>query len=106
MRPAAARQAAAAALMLAASGMLGGCSTLAPYETVPLPPKPKATDAAIPRVGICYDFLASSAAKVAAAGQDACGPGTAAKRIDTDYSLMNCPLLLPGRATFACTPKK
>ena len=83
---------------------LGGCTTLAPYETIPLLPGGDSR----PRVGICFGGWHSSPEEVSAAAQDACGPGTTAKREDTDYglaALQVCPALLPGRATFVCTKK-
>lgn len=93
----------AALLVLAAE--LAGCSVLTPYPTYPQQPAAGVKDAG-PRVAICYDALASSRATVQQAAQDECGPGTLAARIDTDWVLDFCPLLLPARATFVCHPKK
>ena len=95
----------AAVLLLAASAMLNGCSALDPYPTYPLQPAAGSKDAG-PRVAICYDALASSRATVQKAAQDECAPNTVANRIDTDWKLDYCPLLLPARATYICSPKK
>lgn len=83
---------------------LGACTTIAPYETIPLRP---AGDSR-PRVGICFGGWHSSPEEVLAAAQEVCAPGTTAVREDTDYglaSLQVCPTLLPGRATFICAKK-
>jgi hypothetical protein len=95
----------AAALILAASAGLAGCSALAPYPTYPQQPAAGVTDPG-PRVAICYDLLKSSRAEVQKTAQDECAPNTLATRVDTDWKLDFCPLLLPARATFVCTPKK
>jgi hypothetical protein len=95
------RRFAAAALGL---GLLAGCGALEPYPTAPLlapaggPPGQ--------RVAICYNTLTASLAEIQAAGQHECPAGTAAEPADTDYHVQNCPLLLPGRATFRCAPKQ
>lgn len=93
------------ALLVLVSSGLAGCSALTPYSTYPQQPVTGKKDAG-PRVAICYDALASSRATVEKAAQDECGPGTLANRIDTDWKLDYCPLLLPARATFVCQPKK
>lgn len=92
-------------VVLAATAALAGCSALDPYPTFPQPPAAGVKDAR-PRVAICYDLLASSRDTVQKAAQDECAPNTVAKRVDTDWMLDYCPLLLPARATFVCTPKK
>jgi len=43
---------------------------------------------------------------VQAAAQQECTANTLAMAVDTDWHLQYCPLLLPARATFICTPKK
>jgi hypothetical protein len=91
------------ALALAIAGALAGCTAFEPFETAPVE-GPKG-DTKI-RVGICYDTLVSSDAEITAAARTACGPGTVPKWEGIDYILMACPLLLPGRATFVCTPHK
>jgi hypothetical protein len=95
----------AAALVLAASASFAGCSDFAPYATYPQQPASGQKDAG-PRVAICYDLLVSSRDDVEKAAQDECAPNTLAKRVDTDWKLDYCPLLLPARATFVCAPKK
>ena len=57
-------------------------------------------------MAICYDAVVSSRAEVQKAAQDECTPNTLAMRVDTDWKLDYCPLLLPARATFVCAPKK
>jgi len=93
------------AAFLAAAAGLAGCSTFDPYPTSPQPAVAGAKDAG-PRVAICYDAVVSSGAQVQKAAQDECAPNTLAARVDTDWKLDYCPLFLPARATFVCTPKK
>ncbi len=96
---------ATAALVLAAAAGLAGCSALDPYPTYPQQPGAGVKDPG-PRVAICYDLLASSHDTVQKAAQDECAPNTVAARVDTDWKLDFCPLLLPSRATFVCKPRK
>lgn len=91
-------------LLLASAAALAGCSALDPYPTYPRQPEAEAHDAR-PRVAICYDALVTTAAAVQQAAQQECVANTLATRVDTDWLLQNCPLLLPARATFACVPK-
>lgn len=100
MRP----RVAGAAFLLAAAG-LAGCSAFDPYPTYP---QPATADEHSPgmRVAICYDAIVSSGDAVRKAAQDQCTPSTTATRVDTDWKLDFCPLLLPARATFVCAPKK
>ena len=93
-----------ATLLLAAAGAFAGCTALDPYPTYPRQPEAGTHDAG-PRVAICYDVLASPAAAVERAAQEECAANGVAKRVDTDWLLEYCPLLLPARATFVCTPK-
>ena len=95
----------ATALLLAANTGLGGCSAFAPYPTYPEQPGAGDKDAG-PRVAICYDLLVSSRDNVQKTAQAECAPNTLAERVDTDWKLDYCPLLLPARATFVCAPKK
>ncbi len=95
----------AAAVVLVAIAELAGCSALEPYPTYPQQPAAGAKDPG-PRVAICYDILASSRDTMQKAAQGECGPDTLAARVDTDWKLDYCPLLLPTRATFVCKPKK
>ena len=95
-----------AAMSVAAIAGLAACSALDPFPTFPQQPAAGVTDAG-PRVAICYDVLRSSGEGVEKAAQAECGPGTHAHRVDTDWKQLDyCPLLLPARATFVCTPKK
>jgi hypothetical protein len=92
------------ALLFAAAG-LAACSAFDPYPTYPQPAAAGVKDTGT-RVAICYDAVVSSRAAVQKAAQDECARDTRATRVDTDYKLDYCPLLLPGRATFVCTAKK
>jgi hypothetical protein len=85
--------------------LLVGCSALDPYPVYPRLARTGETDAG-PRVAICYDTLISSLDEIERAAQEECAPGTVATYSSTDWYLQFCPLLLPARATFVCTPKK
>ncbi len=96
---------ATAALALLGAMELAGCGAFSPYPTAPSPAEPG--QPAGPRVAICYNALTTSREAAQAQAQNECPAGTtAAERVDTDYILQYCPLLLPARATFACTPAK
>jgi hypothetical protein len=84
---------------------LAGCSALDPYATYPRAARP-GEDAAVTRVAICYDTFVSSLYQVQTAAQQECAADTVATYSSTDWYLQNCPLLLPARATYMCTPKK
>jgi hypothetical protein len=99
------RIAAALLAFVATGSALGGCSGLQPYPTNPADPLPGETDAG-PRVAICYNTLVSTLDQVQVAAQQECVPNTEAAPLRTDWRLQFCPLLLPARATFVCTPKK
>jgi hypothetical protein len=91
--------------VVAALVALSGCSALDPYPTYPPEARPGETDGG-PRVAICYDTLVSSLDQVQAAAQQECAPNTQATPVRTDWYMQYCPLLLPARATFVCTPSK
>jgi hypothetical protein len=91
-------------LLCATAASLAGCSVLDPYPTFPQQAKAGTQDAG-PRIAICYDALVSSAAAVRREAQSQCAADSVATRVDTDWLLEYCPLLLPARATFVCTPK-
>ena len=84
---------------------LAGCTALDPYATFPRAARP-GEDAALTRVAICYNTFVSSLDQVEAAAQQECAADTVATYSSTDWYLLNCPLLLPARATYICTPKK
>ena len=84
---------------------LAGCSALDPYATFPRAAR-SGEDAALTRVAICYDTFVSSLDQVQAAAQQECAADTVATYSSTDWYLQYCPLLLPARATYMCTPKK
>jgi len=90
-------------IMLLAS--LAGCTALDPYATFPRAARP-GEDAALTRVAICYNTFVSSLDQVEAAAQQECAADTVATYSSTDWYLLNCPLLLPARATYMCAPKK
>src|SRR5438128_2371185 len=90
---------------LLAFAVLGACSALTPYATTPAAPDSGTADAGS-RVAICYNTLHSALEKVRAEAQAECPANTTAEPVETDYNLVHCPLLLPGRATFVCAPKR
>ncbi len=97
----------AAGLALSSTLTLAGCGALDPYPTAPI--AATAGAAAGHRVAICYNTLKTTADEVRATAQQEClsyQPRTRADRVETDWHLQNCPLLLPARATFACVPQK
>lgn len=99
-------RAAAPGLALAWLGvaLLAGCGAFAPYTTLPSPATPE--QPAGPRVAICYNGIETSHDAAQEAAQKECPAGTRAERIEKDYHLQYCPLLLPARATFVCVPEK
>lgn len=97
--------AAGALLLLAAAAGLAGCSAMDPFPTY-ADPAPAGAAEAGPRVAICYDSLASSLDEVRAAAQRECPAGTGARPLATDWTMQNCPVLLPARATFVCAAAK
>jgi hypothetical protein len=84
---------------------LAGCSELDPYATFPRAARP-GEDTSLTRVAICYDTFVSSLDQVQAAAQQECAADTVATYSSTEWYLLYCPLLLPARATYMCTPKK
>ncbi|HXC91207.1 MAG TPA: hypothetical protein VNV18_13680 [Stellaceae bacterium] len=96
---------AAAAILLSGGAALAGCSLLAPFPSYPQPPAAGVSDRG-PRVAICYDMVVTSRDTVQKAAQGECTPQTVATRVANDWKLEFCPILLPERATFVCSPKK
>jgi hypothetical protein len=92
-------------LLVLLAALAAGCSALTPYATAPLPATNGVTDPG-PRVAICYNRLKTSSDQVQQLAQAECLGDTVAQQVDTDYYLQNCPLSVPGRATFVCAPKK
>jgi hypothetical protein len=90
-------------LALLGAAALAGCGALNPYPTAPAAATPNQPSGA--RVAICYNGLHISAAGAREAAQRECPAGTTAERVDTEYYLNYCPLLLPARATFVCAPE-
>jgi hypothetical protein len=79
---------------------------LPPYETIPPPlsraEKKETGDKPLPRVAVCYNRFTTSAEAVLALAKASCDPGTTPKPVRRDFSLNNCPILEPARATFVC----
>ena len=94
----------AGVLSLLAAATLAGCGFLDPYDVPPRASQPG--QPAGQRIGICYNTLHSSLPQVQAEAQQQCAANTMAQPVDTDWYMDACPLLLPARATFVCTPKK
>ncbi|HTV88711.1 MAG TPA: hypothetical protein VME41_06820 [Stellaceae bacterium] len=95
-------------LALAVAAGIAGCTALDPFATFPKPAKPARPGQAAPapRVAICYNGLDTSLAEVRSQAQQQCAKGTVATPAATDYLMQYCPVLLPARATFACTAAK
>ena len=89
---------------LLAAAALAGCSQLQPYATYPRSTLPGEVNAG-PRVAVCRDPLVSSLDDAQRVAQEECAADTTAIYLDTDLYLQNCPLLLPARATYVCTPR-
>jgi hypothetical protein len=85
---------------------LAGCGEwLPPFETVPLPAPAEDKSGAV-RVGVCYNFLTTTAEEVRGIAAASCGSSATPNPVERDISLNYCPLLLPTRATFTCaTPE-
>jgi hypothetical protein len=82
------------------------CSALTPFPSTPTTPAAGVVDPR-QRVGICYNGLKTSPEALQQAAQVECLGDTVAERVGgVDYWLDACPVVVPGRATFACTPKK
>jgi len=99
------RGAHASVVRIAAAIALTGCSALDPYSTLPASAYPGEVEQGT-RVAVCYDTLVSSLDEVRAVAQQECTPDTVAIPVRTDWYMQYCPLLLPARATFACSTKK
>ena len=93
-------------LVVLAAGLACGCNALTPFPTYPTA---AATGVADPRqrVAICFNPLKTSSQQVQQAAQTECLGKTVAEQVTgNDYWLDFCPLAVPDRVTFACTPKK
>jgi hypothetical protein len=89
-------------LISALAMLLAGCgANFAPYETLP---RASLIDPAVSStfVGVCYNALLTTPAEVRDAASNACGLEGAPRLVGQDHRL-SCPLLMPTRATFACT---
>ena len=85
-------------------GLLAACGALDPFPTTPHNIEPG--QPAGQRVAICYDTLVTTLAEVRQQAQHECPANTTATPIQTDWIMQNCPILLPARATFVCTPPR
>jgi hypothetical protein len=93
-------------VLLGAAMLLAGCgSVVTPFPTYPKQPPFGVSDPR-PRVAVCYNGLKTSTEEIQQLAQEQCIGDAVAERIDTDYRLDTCPMSVPGRATFVCTPKK
>jgi hypothetical protein len=95
------RLARAALPLLLVIGLARCGEWLPPFETVPLPASPGDSSGAM-RVGVCYNFLTTTADEVRGIAAASCGPSTTPQPTERDVSLNYCPLLTPTRATFTC----
>jgi hypothetical protein len=91
-----------AALTLLAAAALAGCGALDPFATVPA--VAGAGEPQGSRVAICYNAWKTETSAVQAEAQRECPAGTAAQAVGTGWHLQYCPVLLPVRASFVCTP--
>ena len=92
-------------LAVLAAGLACGCTAFVPFPTVPAPAAAGVVDTR-QRVGICFNTLKTPPEQVQQAAQAECLGKTVAERVgNVDYGLDVCPLAVPGRATFVCTPK-
>jgi hypothetical protein len=84
-----------------------GTSLVTPFETVP-PPESREemlmieSGIPLPRVAICYNAAATTAAQVRALAAARCAGGTVPHAMSRDFDLSACPLFVPERATFSC----
>ena len=92
-------------LALALAVLVAGCAEFAPFETYAPPPEAGHKEAG-PRVALCYDRLNANPVQVKTSAQALCANGTTATPVSTDLTMQDCPLLLPQRAIFVCTPNK
>ena len=93
-------------LIILLAGLACGCNALTPFSTVPAKPGKGVADPR-QRVGICANPLKTSPQEVQQAAQAECIGNTVAERVTgDDYWLDVCPLAVPDRVTFACTPRK
>ena len=92
-------------LVVLAAGLACGCSAFVPFPTAPASAAQGVVDLR-QRVGICFNTLKTPPEQVQQAAQTECLGKTVAERVgNIDYGLDVCPLAVPGRATFVCTPK-
>ena len=94
----------AGALLLLAGAPLAACNLLDPFPTVAR--GAQSGQPAGERVGVCYNTMTTTLAEVRDQAQRECAANTTAEPVDTDWYLQTCPLLLPSRASFVCTPRR
>lgn len=81
--------------------LLGGCrGSLEPFDTVPRPAPANAHEN-FTRMGVCYNAMTTRRRDVVEVARANCDAGTTPYLLSDELNL-NCPLLLPERATFAC----
>ena len=92
-------------LAVLVAGLACGCSAFVPFPTAPAGAAQGVVDPR-QRVGICFNTLKTPPEQVQQAAQAECLGKTVAERVgNINYGLDVCPLAVPGRATFVCTPK-
>ena len=76
-------------------------------RSIPFPTAPRAAQPGAPSRSAGRDLLQQPrtprAPRYRPQAQQECSANTVAAPVDTDWYLLNCPLLLPARATFVCT---
>lgn len=83
--------------------LLAGCNLVQPYDTVGRT-VPNDVIEEGDRVGVCYNAVFTTPARIREIAAETCGPGTTPNLIGQDMRLA-CPVLTPVRATFVCTPE-
>ena len=93
-------------LVVLAAGLACSCGALTPYASAPAP-LPAGIKDPRQRVGICANPLKTSPQQVQQLAQAECLGNTVAEQVTgDDYRLDVCPVAVPARVTFACTPRK
>jgi hypothetical protein len=90
---------------------LGGCGSLAPFETVPpvaegeqrtgLPDNTIQTSTGS-KIAVCYNALTAGADALRAVAAQSCSSKEPLPPPERDFDLDHCPLLTPQRAVFTC----
>jgi hypothetical protein len=93
----------ALALLVAASLLAGCAATFEPFDTAGrLPPRGVSEEG--DRIGVCYNAMFTTPERIREIATETCGPGSTPNYLGQDMRL-GCPVLVPVRATFICTPE-